>query len=634
MKKLLYGFMMLFTSLAIMACDFGTTTTEDLPNIESVENFSDYDDLKTYLSSFYDETENGYVMKSGRVFWPTLGGDMMLEDSLSVNSSLESSVQYTSSNYYSQTNNQVEGVNESDIVITDGTYIYIIAMNRFVLINAFSLEIIYSYSADNLYLQNMYLVDNHVVLMGSEYTYTESKVAEDYYYRYHYNYGVKVIVLDLTNLADINVSKELYFDQSYLADSRMIDGNLYLIMNNYYLNYGFEDDNFVPVYRDSTVGTEDILLPAANIYYMPNDNYSLSYLLIASVNVLDDAGAEVDAYIGSSYQLYMSENNLYSIVYRYTLDEVTGMYDYNTYILRFAIVEGKLEYRAMGVVSGSPLNQFSMDEYEGHFRIATTDWAWDNEAGTQLITNQLYILDATQIDEMTIVSRLGGLGKPNERIYAVRFVGDEGYVVTFVNTDPMYKLDLSDPEHPEILGELYEEGVSDYLHPMNDQFMIGVGRVSSNEGGWTHFTGVKVTLYNIEGDDPVLVDSYFASGEYSYTPVTYDHKMFVYYQPEGADYWLVAIPVFEYGFSGNEYDYHYQQNLYVFKVTFAGEMELLTKIPVNFENNNYDYYYYDYLLRGLFIGDFVYTISYRQIKMFDITNEFTQVGVVDFNPEP
>ena len=633
MKKIVYLFLTMFLALTLIACNSKTTTKKyNLPEISSVSNFSSYDDLKSYLDQFYEKNQGYYTLKGGlRFFSANLSGNFALE------SAVDDTTTTTSTNSgYSQTNTQVEGVDESDTVITDGDYIYLVSMGRFVIINADNLQIVYTYTKENLTIEKMYIKDNRVVLLGSQYTYTQidetdNKTSKDYYYyNYYYEYGVKVVILDIEDKETIEVAKELYFDQSYLTESRMINGQLYLIMNNYFVNFGYIEDRFVPIYHDSTVSDENITLPAENIYYMPNDNYSISYLLIASLNIYDDEAAQVDAYIGSTYQIYMSMNNLYSVVYRSTFDEKSGYYDYNTFVLRFEIIEGKLVYQAMGGIEGSPLNQFSMDEYNGTFRIATTDWSWNNVSQSQSIRNQLFILDATSIDEMDFISVLGGLGKPGERIYAVRFSGEIAYVVTFIQTDPLYKLDLSNPLEPKILGELYENGVSDYLHQMNDDLLIGVGRQADNDG---RFQGVKISLYDTSGNNPENIDTYLIEGTYSYTPVTYDHKMFVYYEPEGADYWYVAIPVFEYNVVVGTYEYRYVQNLYVFKVSFAGELELAAKLPVFNQNQYYETYYYDYLLKGLFINDYVYSITYRSIKQYDMTDGFKEINSVQFVPK-
>ena len=202
-----------------------------------------------------------------------------------------------------------------------------------------------------------------------------------------------------------------------------------------------------------------ITLPANRIFFMPDDGQSFSYLELVSFDVTDNKDINIKAYLGSSYQIYMSQNNLYTVVYRWNWDEDSRAGEYFTYVIRFEIIDHELTYKAIGKIDGYPLNQFSMDEYEGVFRIANTSYNYE-----------FYLLDATSEDTMTQISVLEGLGKPGERIYAVRYTNETAYVVTFVNTDPLYKLDLSDPENPEIVGELYEEGVSDYLHNISDDW--------------------------------------------------------------------------------------------------------------------------------------------------------------------
>jgi len=461
--------------------------------------------------------------------------------------------------------------------------------------------------------------------MTSEYHYEvvddPSKTGDEdvpyYYYYYAYSYGVKVDIFDVSDPSNISVSKSYYFESSSLVDSRMIDGTVYLVMDNYAIYYGYDEETFVPQYMDSTVSDQSILLDASNIYYMPNDNYSFGYLLLASFDVADDSAANVKAYLGSSYQIYMSLNNLYTIIYRYYYDEALGYYTQTTYILRFEIQDGELVFQAIGEIGGMPLNQFSMDEYNGVFRIATTEYTW-TEFNT--INNKLYLLDATSVGQMEMISALAGLGKPGERIYAVRYTGDTAYVVTFVNTDPLYKLDLSDPTAPEVVGELYEEGVSDYLHPISDSLMVGIGRqAETNEYGWTYFTGVKVALYDTSDDDPVNLDTYLVEGEYSYSNVMYDHKAFVLYEPTGADYVYIAIPIYEY----TEYYYAYYQSAYVFKVYYSGSLEFVTKLTHFVEDSqNPYYYYYDTIDRTIMIGDSIYTVSYSKIQQYDMANDF------------
>jgi uncharacterized secreted protein with C-terminal beta-propeller domain len=373
---------------------------------------------------------------------------------------------------------------------------------------------------------------------------------------------------------------------------------------------------------DSVIHDELEQLPANQIFFMPNDGENFSYLILASFKVNDDETASVKAYLGSTYQIFMSQNNLYTTVYKYRYNEVDKTYEDQTFIMRFAIEDNELAYKAIGEISGMPLNQFSMDEYDGVFRIAVTDY--DYNGMETVITNTLYLLDATTDDTMTKISELGGLGKPGERIYAVRYSGAEAYVVTFVNTDPLYKLDLSDPENPSVLGELYEEGVSDYLHEITEGLMIGVGRqAETNTYGQTVFTGVKIALYDTTGDDPVNLETYLVEGQYSYSRVTYDHKAFVYFAPEGEDFAYIAVPVSIY----SDNYYRYSQKMFVFKVYYSGDLELVAEL----EHMTSDSNYFDTIEKAVMIENYIYTLSYSQLQVFNMESDFEFVDGVVYN---
>ena len=136
-----------------------------------------------------------------------------------------------------------------------------------------------------------------------------------------------------------------------------------------------------------------------------------------------------------------------------------------TNIYKFSLNEGIVTYLNSGEVPGTIINQFSMDEYKGYFRIATTTGnVWD--VGENASKNNIYILD----DTMNMAGKIEGIA-PNERIYSVRFMGDRGYMVTFRQIDPFFVIDLEDPYKPEILGELKIPGFSDYLHPYDETIL-------------------------------------------------------------------------------------------------------------------------------------------------------------------
>ena len=659
LKRVLTLLLLGMISISIVACK--STPLEETPTGDNVGSFGTYDNLKEYLSEFYNETD-GYFRSTNT--WIEAGA---AEDALDASPTQNDTSEERD---YSKTNNQVEGVMESDRILTDGYKIYIVSGNQFFIVDADSLNIDYTFTfiEENTdiynygYLEDMYLYDNKIILTSYVYSYYEVQIegcevttypiedpdiasgafgddesyTSDYYYndcvRYEYTYGTRVIVLDVENSLDVSIDRELYFDSSYLVDTRMIDEQMYLILDNYMIRYGFDENYFVPRYSDSEISNELISLSADRIFFMPSNTESFGYLVLASFDVTADEEVNVKAYLGNTWQIYMSLNNLYTIINKWTYDEEEGRYQYYTYVVRFEIEDNELVYKAKGEIEGSALNQFSMDEYDGVFRIATTGysftetardfWSWE-------IDNYLFCLDATTEGEMTRLSMLSGLGKPGERIYSVRFSGDYGYVVTFEQIDPLYKLDLSDPENPEILGELEEEGVSDYLHVITENLMIGIGRDAETIDGFTRFTGVKIGLYDTSQDTPLNIGNYKVDGEYSYTNVAWDHKAFVSFAPVGEEFTYVAIPVVEYivNYTG------YSQSLYVLKVNHSGSLEFLTKLTHLEKDQDNHYQYYDSIERAVMIENYIYTVSYSHIKMFDIDDDFNEVGSQTLNPD-
>ena len=193
---------------------------------------------------------------------------------------------------------------------------------------------------------------------------------------------------------------------------------------------------------------------------------------------------------------------------------------------------GSTEYVASGSVVGSLLSQYSLSEHNGHLRVATTDGAaWNRTEESQSMVTVL----EEQGDELVQVGFVDGLGK-GEQIFAVRFMGDIGYVVTFRQIDPLYSVDLSDPTNPTVLGELKIPGFSTYLHPVGDGLLLGVGQDASEEG---FTTGAQASLFDVSDlTDPQRVDQ-ADFGENSYSSVDWDPKSFLFWGERK----LAVIPV-------------------------------------------------------------------------------------------
>jgi uncharacterized secreted protein with C-terminal beta-propeller domain len=214
-----------------------------------------------------------------------------------------------------------------------------------------------------------------------------------------------------------------------------------------------------------------------------------------------------------------------------------------TEVHKFDVTEpGQPRYVGSGVVDGRMLNQYSLSEYDGHLRIATTEDDLsvapvpvpDDVPASQ---SRVAVL-AQRGDRLVEVGSVGGLGR-GEQIYAVRFVGPVGYVVTFRQTDPLYTLDLSDPTRPRVIGELKIPGYSAYLHPAGDGRLIGVGQDADANG---QVRGSQVSLFDVSDlAAPTRLDNYTVTGGWS--DVEHDPHAFLYWPDTGT----VVIPVWAYG---------------------------------------------------------------------------------------
>jgi len=248
---------------------------------------------------------------------------------------------------------------------------------------------------------------------------------------------------------------------------------------------------------------------------------------------------DADALMTDGHTVYASEDRLYVASERWLepdasraeiLDEsATGLHAFTT------SQAGETGYVGSGEIPGYLLNQWSLSEHEGALRVATTSMPpWNSGARSESAVRTLQERDGRLVQ----AGAVGGLGK-GERIYAVRFIGDTGFVVTFRQVDPLYTLDLRDPAKPRVVGELKVPGYSAYLHPVGDGLLLGVGQDATAEG---RRTGVQLSLFDVTDlANPVRLDQ-FGLGESSYTPVEYDHHAFLWWAPQK----LAVIPALSY----------------------------------------------------------------------------------------
>jgi len=389
---------------------------------------------------------------------------------------------------YSRTNEQVAGVNEGDIVKTDGRFIYAMSPYdsrlRIIKADGADIRVVSTITYDDILGAEFYLIGNdRLVIIGSGYIpivplpartdgsagSAEAKIAPDYWW-YPSNHTT-LLVFDISDGAAPAELRRVSLD-GWGVSTRVIGSVVYLVTNKQIWNIPFDQADsplIMPYCRDTGTETDARPIGLDRIYYVPDANDS-SYLLIGAVDVYSDEPFAPAAYLGASSSLYMCTEAMY--IYSSRWEEAyirDGMIDrwpsggLKTDIMRFAISGTDVVYTGMGTVDGSPINQYSMDEYDGYFRIATTDW----NTGTYVT-----VLDTA---DMRVTGRTEPLA-PGEMMRSMRFMGAMGYVVTFQNTDPLFTIDLSNPFAPRMLGELKIPGFSQYLHPLANGFMLGLGR--------------------------------------------------------------------------------------------------------------------------------------------------------------
>lgn len=415
---------------------------------------------------------------------------------------------------HSTTNEQVEGVNEGDILKTDGKYIYTVqskqkynsAAEYYIHIRKIQedggLMKVSSIAIENDRPIEMYVDNNRLILLSSNGTGYKTQNT-------HQNTSVRIY-----DISDRSVPKTInhFYQQGEMLSSRYIDENLYVVSNYHSATQPVKDDlfSYVPCITYPSKG--QVKMVASNDICVMENPTSVSYVVASSVSTrTEDAAVNTKAVLGSGGIIYCSTESLYVLGTSYSTSEQTE-------ILKFALNSGKIRYITKQTVSGRTLNQFSADEYNGFFRIATT--GFDTQTGQT--ANNVYLLDSN----LKQVGAITGLAK-GENIYSVRFVGDTGYVVTFRQTDPLFVLDLKDPKQPAVVGKLKIPGFSSYLHPFKDNLLIGIG-ANTTSGGQR--IGFKMSLFDVsDPTNPLEIKNYTTTNDYSgKSLVEYDAKAFLF----------------------------------------------------------------------------------------------------------
>lgn len=539
---------------------------------------------------------------------------------------------------HSTTNIQVENVDEADITKTDGDYIYSLSGSDVVITNVqdpsnikidSKIQSEEDYNPEDLILYN----DKLVVISTKYIKYSKSNTL--------------VSVYDVTKKDEPKLVKSCMLPEKYYT-SRSIDGKLLVIASGKLR----EEDNKVVTYYEEDNSKKEIGLE--NIKRLKK-LISNDQTLIATINLQSTDNVKVNSYLFNVENAYISEKNMYLLnelysnensgfekrvknlfgikgvigFFNYMINE--DYYDYAEYddytnIYKFSIQEdGSIEYLAKNKVRGTTINQFSLDEYNENLRIGL-----ETSDGSKVV-----VLDSklNKIGETECLSK-------GEKMYSTRFLGEKAYMVTYKNTDPLYVIDLSNPKEPMVLGKLKIPGYSTYLHPYDENHLIGIGMQTKetvhrdSQGRVTYtsarITGMKMALFDVSDvNNPKQISQTVIGDSRTTSAILTNHKALLFSKEKG----ILAIPVnsypsdFEVESSSDDisklvsqytnYNKNYTAEGYaVYNINLTDGFNL--KGIINHEiikTSGYRYGYSGKLLRGLWIEDNLYTVSEKMIKV-------------------
>ncbi len=549
--------------------------------------------------------------------------------------STESSSSSSNTKDYSTTNIQVENVDEADIVKTDGDYIYSISEDNVIITDAKDPKqpkvVATIQSEDDDIPEDIILYKDKLVVIS-----TKGNQTQRYYYNNRMNTVVKIYNITSREKPVLTKSYEMY--EPYYT-SRCIDNVLYVISSG---NLRKEDDEIVVGYNEDNMEKE---LSVDKVKYL-KDVKTTKQTLISTVDLNNEtADIKLDSYLMNISNAYVSENAIYLLNQKYNNDSkipikllfgfkgVFGLEDYYemdsesgyyTEIYKFDIKEN-VEYKAKTKVKGKTINQYSLDEKDNHLRIAL----YDNDGSRVAIFDE----DLKQIGISDNVAK-------GEKMYSSRFIGDKVYFVTYKTMDPLFVMDLSNETKPKVLGKLKIPGYSTYLHPYDENHIIGIGMetkeiINRNSNGKVISTtakvvGMKMALFDVSNvNSPVQISSVVIGDSRTTSAILTNPKALLFSKEKS----LIAIPVNNYSqdfevTSSNNYETminnytkyskpYNAEGYFVYNINVQDGFKL--KGVITHEKTNATYYYSNSkLLRGLYIDNNLYTVSETMIKVNEL----------------
>ena len=568
-----------------------STVEEPSKTIASAENdlprFKDINQLKEVIK----ENKTTNTSKNAR---STLEATDTIADATTANAEKED---------YSKTNTQVDNVDEADIVKTDGKFIYYVAQDKVYIVNSETLkqESVITLKSDKnrIYPSEIYVNKNKlIVLVNSNMVKTAQTniVSTDEAYTEKIKGNLeqmsRAIVYDISDKENPKQEREVAID-GYYINSRMVGDNLYFISTkNLWYYDGIKDDDILPLAKDTAVSTEPQRIDCTKIAYFEGTDQNC-FTIVAGFNTEKNEPATTETFYGASGEIYASENNLYITSVDYSYHALIERTTYKTTIYKFNFEDAKIKLQCKTEMEGNIKDQFSIDEYDGNLRVATTLGSGDKTE------NRLYIYDK----DLNEIGRIDNMAN-GEKIYSVRFIGKIGYIVTFKEIDPLFVIDLSDPSKPEIKGELKIPGYSSYLHPYDETHIIGIGyNTKTNQYGGTQNTTMKMSMFDVSDlENPKEMFSVDIGSKYAYSEITSNHKVLFYNKEKN----LIGFPVTVTDYTNTNEEF----------ILFTIDLEKGFMEYGKIEQTKNDWK--TNLKRGIYIGNNFYTLAETKIIQYNL----------------
>ena len=521
------------------------------------------------------------------------GGDIMLLEESAEIATMDAGAADTAANQkvtgeadFSQTNVREAGVDEGDVVKTDGSYLYILKSSgsvRIVDIRGTKMKEIAKIQPEKLNesIEDLYLDGDRLMLVTTGYESSMEEAESDMYTVNRYQYTA-LTVYDITEREHPEMAGRITQEGDYRQSRKKGDYVYLLTQYSPSLGDSFEDSSVMPLVNEQKLAISDV--------YLPDQTSQSDYLVASGINIQDPENViSSKAIVSGAADFYMSSDNLFICNNNWNDGKSS------TEILRFACVDGEITAGAMCELPGFLNDTFSLDEYQGYLRVLLTE---DSNGES----NSLYILDA----DMQVTGAIRDLAD-GETIRSARFMGTMAYFVTFRQTDPLFCADLSDPDNPQILSELKLTGFSSYLHPYGEHLLLGVGYEAEEETGSQ--TGVKLSMFDISDPSQVEeLDKYVIKGA-SYLPSDYNYKAIL---ADGEKNLIGFVCDGEY-------------------LVFSYDEEKGFQNLLTYTMSDWEYWDGDTSCRGVYAGDEFYIIDQDEVLCFDMNQDFTLTDRLSWN---